>query len=175
MSLPEAGKYVNAEKDQIFIDSIKQVIADLGRDIQLHKKPIFSDCPNCLWNSNEEKSANIYVPTNPNAVNGPLHKPFKNGGQCPVCKGVGRLNSPQSETIKVAVIKEVETLRELEKQNGYLLNSTCLIYAESEHANRLFNTEKATIDGFTWQRISEPSVLGLVQQAFVKCIFRLLS
>jgi RNA polymerase subunit RPABC4/transcription elongation factor Spt4 len=78
---------------QIASDAIDDLIDQLGKDCRLIYPDKVSDCPNCIFNPVTQKSSNKYQ------SGGPF--PFQDGTICPVCHGNGRLQSEQTETIKM--------------------------------------------------------------------------
>lgn len=172
MPLPEKGKFVGPEVDAIFIENVSQLISDFGRDVIIHKQPLIQDCPNCGWNNVRKASDRIYNTSNPNPL-GQLNIPFPNGRGCPVCRGKGKLNTPQNETIIAAILTAAKELRELEKMHGKVINSLVQTISLTEEIDKLKVAKNATIDGFVCTRFSEPVTLGLTaeNQSFVKVIW----
>lgn len=79
---------------------IQQLVLDLSQDLTIvQESPMFVDCPNCVWDSINKKSSNVYeasftVPvtiftsTSDERTITPI--PFT-GGRCPVCIGEGQI------------------------------------------------------------------------------------
>lgn len=172
MTLPPKGKFVTDSIDEQFIRNVSQLIADFGRNVKFHKKPITQDCPNCGWDNRAKVSNRIYNISNPNAL-GSLNKPFANGRTCPVCSGKGKLNTPQSENVTCVIIKNTQQLIEMEKEIGERLGSLAQTICEAQHTTVISNVKEATMDGFLYERFSEPVQLGLSKQAFVKTFWRI--
>ncbi len=172
MPLPPKGKFVGPEVDAIFVENVSQLIADFGRDVKIHKKPIVQDCPNCGYDNTTKSSNRQYNTSNPNPL-GPLNIPFLNGRTCSVCHGKGKLNTPQNETIIAAILTKQEELRELERKAALVINSLVATISLTEEIDKLKVAKQATIDGFICERFSEPVTLGLTaeNQAFVKVIW----
>ena len=174
MPLPEPGKFVNEQINQDVVDAISQLIADIGRPIDIHREPIIEDCPNCGWSNTYKRSNNRYNTANPNPL-GKLNIPFAKNTKCPVCHGKGKLQGPNSADIVCAIIKNTDELKQFEKDKGLLHNSTCETYALSEAPNfNIFkNATTANIDGQRYRRSSEPELIGLTTLSFVRVIWEL--
>lgn len=172
MPLPPKGKFITPSVDAIFIENVTQLVADAGRNIKIHKQPLIEDCPSCGFDSIRKRSNNIYNEANPNPL-GPLNIPFINGRRCPVCKGKGKLQTPQNETIIGVIITDSDKLRQLEQTQGKRLNSLVETIVLVEHLDTLKVAKSATIDSFICEKISEPTTMGLTAegQAFIKVIW----
>jgi len=66
-----------------------------GYDCILAYPPSDSECPNCLYDPDSARSANIYK------IGGPA--PFPNHTVCPWCGGVGKLSIPITDNIRLRV------------------------------------------------------------------------
>lgn len=171
MTLPPKGSFITNEIDAQFIENVDKLIADFGRTVKVHKTALSINCPNCFYDKARKRSANRYNTSNPNP-SGSLNKFFATGTRCPVCVGVGKLNqTPQSDSFIAVIIKSTKEMIELEKELSLRLGSVVETISESEHTDIIFNAEKATIDGFLYKRISEPTKLGLSTQAYVKAFW----
>jgi len=83
-----------------FKQTLQRVVLDLSQPlIIVQESPLFVDCPNCLWDSINRKSANvfdasftmglnIFVGTDQERTITPISF---NSGRCPVCVGEGQL------------------------------------------------------------------------------------
>jgi hypothetical protein len=97
-----AGKFTDREDyniPQSLLDEadwvIDSFIDSLGKNCTLIYPPKVSECPNCIFDVNEQRSSNIYKD------GGPYQ--FSAGSVCPMCGGEGRSTLPQEETIKLRV------------------------------------------------------------------------
>ncbi len=171
--LPEAGKFITNDTAELASATILQVISDASLPITVHKKPVTSDCQNCGYDNARKASNRQYNASNPNP-SGPLNEVFPTGGICPVCNGKGKLNTTQNETIRGAKFTNLQELRDLEREQGYVLNSTAKIFTTSDYYSLLSRTEKITIQDILYKRISEPLLLGLTEstQDILKVIYK---
>ncbi len=96
MGRPKIPKSV--KKD--FKRNMQQVVLDLSQPLLIvQESPSFVDCPNCLWDSINRKSSNVYDAsfTSPTSVfvgtdQERLIAPISfTAGRCPVCVGEGQL------------------------------------------------------------------------------------
>ena len=75
--------------------AITDLINQLGKQCQLVYPPTVSVCPNCYFDSLNNKSTNIFLPGGPT--------PFPDGSICPVCSGSGNLATETSTTITMLI------------------------------------------------------------------------
>jgi len=71
---------------------------DIGVTCTLTYPSKQSECTNCIYDRNTERSSNIYKTGGP--------EPFENYQTCPICQGRGRLELPQTEQIRLRVYYE---------------------------------------------------------------------
>lgn len=71
------------------------LIDSIGTNCKLVYPPIDSQCPNCVWSVEDNRSANIYK------IGGPIS--FQDFTICPYCGGEGRLTKSDTETVKLRV------------------------------------------------------------------------
>jgi len=107
----------NIKRD--FKRNIQQLVRDLSQPfVIIQESPMFVDCPNCIWDSINKKSANIFdasftspetifVGTDQQRTITPV--PF-DSGRCPVCIGEGQLFTTKELTIP-AMINYVSSWR----------------------------------------------------------------
>ena len=93
-------KLIPAAVKRRYKDTIQRVVSDLSQPLVIvQESPLFIDCPNCIWDSINKKSANIYDAsftvsttifsgTDQERTIQPLS--FTQG-RCPVCIGEGQL------------------------------------------------------------------------------------
>lgn len=93
-------KLISKQIQRKFNKIIQQVVADLSESlIVVQESPMFVDCPNCLWDSINKKSSNvfdssfvaattIFVGTDQERTINPVSFTL---GRCPVCLGEGQL------------------------------------------------------------------------------------
>jgi hypothetical protein len=71
------------------------IIDDLGINCKIVYPPKDSECPNCIFDRDSNRSSSIYK------NGGPIS--FDNFSVCPVCGGEGRLYTEQTEAVKLRV------------------------------------------------------------------------
>ena len=94
------GKLVPTAVKKHFKKTIQQVVSDLSQPMKvLQETPFFVTCPNCVWDSINKKSSNvfdasfvapivIFSSTDQQRTVNPV---FFDSGRCPVCIGEGQL------------------------------------------------------------------------------------
>ena len=87
--MPE--KLVDENVIDLYKDGMASMRLTLGRRIIIKLPPVARTCPNCSWDDVNKTSSGIHDPEYPYPSDVPGPKPFK--GRCPVCKGVGKIDS----------------------------------------------------------------------------------
>lgn len=162
--LPTPGRFVTDALVTLFQARIKQLIADLGRDVTFVLTPHHIDCPNCGWDYALNRSNNIYT-SNASGVN--FNKSFPTGQRCPVCRGRGKIEFTRSAVHKCLIgfspapeEFDYETYGVVPSQVIRLKNALTVI-------EDLDASQFATIDGFECEKITIPRKTGLRDLAFV--------
>ncbi len=171
-SLPTRGLFLTEEFEEIYIDTVKQLISDFGRTVKLFFKPGFTECPNC-FSGPDSKSNGKYDFSNPNPLNGALNKPFPNGGICPVCTGSHKIPIERSVSYTAniyTVSKDSEFLEE--GINPQSVRRTKMVISAFEDLKK---TEKALIDGELYVRLRDPIKRGFHSLNFVVCFWKKLT
>jgi hypothetical protein len=91
---------VNAEFKQVFNNAIDSLLkpAAFSTPCKLeYSTTNFVFCNNCLYDPISNKSSGSYNSSTGTDI-------FENGSICPVCMGIGKKQTPNSETINMAII-----------------------------------------------------------------------
>ena len=130
----------------------------------------YDDCPNCVFDPIGRKSANRFQD------GGPV--PFPYGGLCPLCNGGGRKGVESTEDIKVAVIFDPRQFLEI-KTPVNTPDSFIQTLAKKEMTPKFQRAKEiivaTEISGFfthRYQRVNEPTPIGLGNNEFVICTWR---
>ena len=130
----------------------------------------YENCTNCLYDPIGQKSANRFQD------GGPI--PFRFGGICPMCNGNGKKPVTASEDVNLAVIFEPRQFLEMETPvntaDGFIQT-----LAKKDMTPKLQRAKEiivaTEVSGFfkhRYERISEPSPIGLGNNEFVLCTWR---
>jgi len=126
-------------------------------------------CSNCSYDSIGQKSSNRYV------SGGPIPFPF--GGICPMCNGDGRTGTTSTEDIYLAVIvdpKQFISVGTVDKADNLI--QTISKHTTTPKLQRAQDIIIATdISGYfthRYERISEPTPVGLGDSSFVFCTWK---
>ncbi len=84
---------ITEEIRDIARDGIDDMIDQLGKDCKLVYPSVKTDCPNCVFDPTTNRSTGRYKTGGP--------RPFPNGTICPVCRGAGRLDSTETDIIRM--------------------------------------------------------------------------
>jgi hypothetical protein len=167
-NLPTAGLYLNSSLRTSFNNGINQLIADIGRPLKLFFEPTASGCPNCFAGP-DGSSNGIYDNTNPFPI-GPLHRPFPNGGICPICRGTHNIITENSTTYT--------TLRKWNPQDfdatSYGITPTNVVktLAQIVAKTDFKRSKKANLDGDVLVRIGDPVLHGFTPPNFVVAFWK---
>lgn len=165
-NLPTRGKFVNDTLVNLYQSSINQLISDIGRTITLFLPPSASGCPNCLIGF-DGSSQGIYDSSNPFVLNGPLHKPFPDGGICPVCRGTHQILTSVTSTYTALITTKPKDLdftaigEEIDPNTVVRTKTQIVAFEDIKIA------EKSIIDGDTYVRITYPRKRGIRDLAYV--------
>jgi hypothetical protein len=103
---------VTKKMKQDYKKKIQQLVTDLSQDlVVVQESPLFVDCPNCIWDSINKKSSNvfdstfnssdiIFVGTSDQRTINPIS--FTTG-RCPVCIGDGQIFTNKEICIKAMI------------------------------------------------------------------------
>ena len=130
----------------------------------------YENCANCVFDPIGRKSANRFLD------GGPIPFPF--GGICPLCNGAGKKPVVSSENVHLAVIFDPKQFLEISTPvntaDGYIQT-----LAKKEITPKLQRAKSiivaTEISGYfkhTYERMSEPTTIGLGNNEFVLCTWR---
>jgi hypothetical protein len=103
---------VTKKMKQDYKKKIQQLVTDLSKDlIVVQQSPMFVDCPNCIWDSINKKSSNVFDSTfisSQTIFSGTSEQRLLNPtsfteGRCPVCIGDGQIFTNKEICIKAMV------------------------------------------------------------------------
>lgn len=167
---------VNKQTKRKYTKMMRQLVRDYSQDIHqvvLILPDIEVDCPNCMYNRMDKKSANIFnssfITPITVFVGLPSEKTVSpasfNRGRCPVCFGNGKLTSPITRTIQGHAYwspnvptedGDYSDIPAGRKGENYVMVKT--------HANNyrlIFKSKAAYIDGVYVELLRPPILRGL--------------
>ena len=130
----------------------------------------YDNCANCLYDPIGQKSSNRYQSGGP--------APFPFGNLCPMCNGNGRRPVTSSESVKLAVIFEPRQFLEIKTPvntaDGLIqtLAGKTLTPKLQRAKEIIVATELSGYFSHRYERISEPSPIGLGSNEFVICTWK---
>ena len=130
----------------------------------------YDNCTNCIYDPIGQKSSNRYQNGGP--------APFPFGNLCPMCNGNGRRPVTSSESVKLAVIYEPRQFLEINTPvntaDGLIqtLASKTLTPKLQKAKEIIVATELSGYFSHRYQRVSEPSPIGLGSNEFVICTWK---
>lgn len=98
------GNFVSNAQISLYQRYVVGIRQDLGRPITLHIPGPRRHCPNCIFDSVNNRSTGMFRATVPYPTNIPGPFPFI-GGICPVCNGTGQFTTEITKIIDKALIR----------------------------------------------------------------------
>ena len=130
----------------------------------------YENCSNCTYDPIGQKSSNRFQDGGP--------APFPFGTICPVCNGNGRRPLTSSEDVRLAVIFEPKQFLEINTPvntaDGYIqtLAKKTMTPKLQKAKEIIVATDLSGQFSHRYQRVSEPSPIGLGNNEFVLCTWR---
>lgn len=158
---------------KVFNDAIFALLEDDALTIQCtleYGVTKYESCGNCLYDPIGQKSANRYQDGGP--------APFPFGTVCPLCNGNGRRPLTSSENVRLAVIFEPKEFLQLNAPvntaDGYIqtLAKKTMTPKLQKAKEIIVATDLSGQFSHRYQRVSEPSPIGLGNNEFVLCTWR---
>ena len=178
-------KMVPTKIKQEFKSLTQQLVLDLSQNLTVvQESPSFVDCPNCIWDSINKKSSNvfdatftvaetIFADTNQERTISPV--PFT-GGRCPVCIGEGQLFTSKEVCIP-AMVNFFSAADD--RQGGFVQvaagkegKNSLLVKTLACHYELLLNNEIFMVhNGVKCEKFTPPIVRGLGGvEAITECV-----
>ena len=166
-------KLVSKKDKRRFKKLIQQLVVDLSQSLAIvQESPLFIDCPNCIWDSINKKSSNvfdasfaspevIFADTDQERTITPTSFSI---GRCPVCIGEGQLFTSQEVCIPAMVnfISGGEGGRFTDLPVGKEGVNFLLVKTLACHYNLLAKNEIFTVQaGIKCEKFRPPFVRGL--------------
>ncbi len=105
-------KFITSKMKKDYKKKVQQLVVDLSKDLDvIQESPLFVDCPNCIWDSINRNSSNIFDSTFTTPLNifvgtsaaRTLTPISFTEGRCPVCIGEGQIFTNKEICIKAMV------------------------------------------------------------------------
>ena len=173
MAINPFSGIIDSNFKSIFNDAISSMLDSTACTVPCTLKygvTKYDSCDNCIYDPIGKKSSNRYL------NGGPVPFPF--GGICPMCNGAGRRPVESSENVHVMVIFSPKEFMDI----GVPVNSPDgLIQTmgkkemtpKFQRANQIVvSTDISGFFSHTYQRVSEPTPVGLGNNEFVLCMWK---
>lgn len=170
-NLPTPGAFVDDTLVDLFKTTIRQLIADFGRDVKFFLPATTSGCPNCEKGF-DGSSQGVSQGSNPYPAGSPFNVSFPTGGICPVCKGTHEIRVENSVIHQSLIARSPEDFdytqygKDFDKRNVIRLKNTIEVFEELKRAG------KARIDGDMYVVVGEPVKTGLRDLAFMQSFWK---
>ena len=164
---------IDSSFKSVFNNAISAILADDALTVSCTLEygiTKYEDCVNCLYDPIGQKSSNRFQ------NGGPVPFPF--GSLCPLCNGNGKKPVTSSENVNLAVIFEPRQFLEMSTPvntaDGYIQtlankNMTPKLQRAKEI---IVATDVSGFFSHRYQRVSEPTPIGLGNNEFVLCMWR---
>lgn len=139
------GNFVTEEQIALYKGFVKGIREDLGRDVILHIPGPRIKCPNCIFDPVNQRSTNVYSPTNPYPSSIPGPTPFT-GGICPVCAGVGQYTTETSKVVQ-CLVRELKSKERHYEVGGVYDENDFRLKADISFLSDFESARKIEIDG----------------------------
>ena len=158
---------------KLFTNAIDSLLADEGCTVPctlIYGDTYCIPCDNCIFNVATGASTGIYNKS------GPI--PFKTGGICPLCSGVGQMTvEAKEEGVQLMVIWDAKKFTEIGR-NAAKMTKIPVVFAQTMSRvemypklkavkEAIFNTCLECINDRPFKRISEGEFCGLGQTQYV--------
>ena len=164
---------IDSSFKSVFNNAISAILADDALTIPCTLEygiTKYEDCVNCLYDPIGQKSSNRFQDGGP--------APFPFGTICPLCNGNGKKPVTSSENVNLAVIFEPRQFLEMSTPvntaDGYIQTlANKIMTPKLQRAKEI--TVATDVSGFfshRYQRVSEPTPIGLGNNEFVLCMWR---
>jgi|SaaInlV_135m_DNA_1039713.scaffolds.fasta_scaffold01212_4 hypothetical protein len=168
-SLPPKGGFFDDNLQNLYEDSIDQLISDLGYVITLYLPPTEEECPNCGVGF-DLRSDGVYNTSNPNPTSDPKNQYFPAGATCPVCRGSHALLTEDSVEY-TALIKYTPNEWEM-GETGIDKTEVVRLKTRIEALEEIKIAKMAKIEGSLYKLISDPVKTGLQVRTYLKSFWQ---
>lgn len=162
---------INQSFKNLFNNHITQLIGPngLGSDCTLvFNNSVTELCDNCIYDSLSKASSNIYNESGPN--------PFSNGTICPVCMGIGSVQSNETTRhMNMAVILDSKYFFNISNRVVNLPNNTIQTICRIEELTYINNCSELIVDSIpnqSYERYEAPNPCGLGDQKYLITTWR---
>lgn len=162
---------ISAEFKQLHIDMITEVIRGSSVICSLVRgNTKFTDCPNCVYDSVNQRSSNRYQ------SGGPIAFTF---GVCPYCHGIGKVPSEQISTISLAPIYDYKhwvpgLAANVQSPYGFVQTLSLFnTYDDLKEAKEIIiDTSINSQVKARFERYQEPQPCGLGSSSFIMTLWK---
>ena len=164
---------IDSSFKSVFNNAISAILADDALTIPCTLEygiTKYEDCVNCLYDPIGQKSSNRFQDGGP--------APFPFGSLCPLCNGNGKKPVISSENVNLAVIFEPRQFLEMSTPvntaDGYIQTlANKIMTPKLQRANEIIvATDVSGFFSHRYQRVGEPTPIGLGNNEFVLCMWR---
>ena len=164
---------IDSSFKSVFNNAISAILADDALTVACTLEygiTKYEDCVNCLYDPIGQKSSNRFQ------NGGPVPFPF--GSLCPLCNGNGKKPIISSENVSLAVIFEPRQFLEMSTPvntaDGYIQTlANKIMTPKLQRAKEIIvATDVSGFFSHRYQRVSEPTPIGLGNNEFVLCMWR---
>ena len=173
-----AAKLPKKVKDQ-YQKAIREfVVGGLGGNVVVYRQPLKSECPNCFYDGTTNKSTNTCKWTLPETIqkqnnyitNGGIGIRYKffSVGRCPICRGIGYLETVRKTSIKCAITWNPKGTGEnttVSTAAGSVGSTIAELKTLPKHFDLLKDCLKIIVDGIECKIIAIPILRGLGGQS----------
>jgi hypothetical protein len=159
----------------IYNDAIDAILNDTGLTVKC--RLLYSGqenqqyCNNCIYDQISKLSSNIYNSTGPN--------PFPENSICPVCMGMGIVDSDSSEILSLACIFDGKYFLNWSSKTANIPDGMIQTICRSIYLPKIRNANELIVDvdlekygGYNYQRDSDPNPVGFGDNRYIITMWR---
>ena len=164
---------IDSNVKSVFNNAISALLEDDGLTVSCTLEygiTKYENCANCLYDPIGQKSSNRFQNGGP--------APFPFGTICPLCNGNGKRPITSSENVNLAVIFEPRQFLQMSTPvntaDGYIQTlAKRIMTPKLQRAKEIIvSTDTSGFFSHRYQRVSEPTPVGLGDNEFVICTWR---
>lgn len=173
MTIPSFSNIITDDLKKLFGNAIRALLEDGGLTVPCKLYfgiTKYEACTNCIYDPIGRKSSNRFQ------TGGPV--PFRNGGICPVCSGVGKKPVITTEDINLGIIYNYKDFLGIQTPVN-APEGMIQVIANKEATPKLLRAKEIQpstgISGYAdarFERMTEPQPVGFGNDDFVFCTFK---
>lgn len=171
--MAERRNFVSKKVKSMYMKNIRHLIKNLSRKVKIYKQPVKSECPNCYFDKLTYKSTGKckWTPAQVLSFNDPSKYKYFLKGRCPICKGLGYIETDRTVWVDCLVTWDPEARgfgnEFIYTPAGSEGSTIVSLKTDPKHYNKFKNCVKIVIDGVECKLSKPPVLRGLGNQTLL--------